>query len=728
MRPDPSDSLPRRQVRAIVRDGALVPDEPLDLPDGTPVQVLVPAAARPIPRVGILAELTRADWLILAGLTLLYALTRLAGITAFPIYFFCDEAIQTNLARQLLANGLRSADGVFLPPYFLNAEKWNLSLSVYIQLIAAIFAPQNSVFLTRATSAALSLLAPLAVALTLRLVFRARFWWAGALALTMMPAWFLHSRTAFETVMMVAFYACFLCCYLLYRTRGAAWLFPALVFGGMTFYAYANGQGVMLVSGVLLLISDLRYHWRQGWRVLLGAAGTLLLLVVPLLRFRALHPQAYADQMRYLDSYWTHSAPLGAKLATFAGTYLAGFNPAYWFLPNSIDLDRHRMLGIGHMPLLLLPFILVGLGVCLTQPRSPAHRAVLIAMLAAPFSAALVAISITRVLAMVVPAALLTAIGLDQCYRWLAPWLRYRLAAAAVALALGLSSLLLLRTALTQGPTWFSNYGLDGMQYGAQQLFGQAIPELLAEHPEAQLEVSPTWANNPNAFIEFFLTPQQASRVQMINIDAFTVSRKPLDPARQIFVMPSYEYERALREPKLIVGAPERVIRYPDGSPGFYVLRLDYVKNVDAIFAADRAARARLVEEPLDVGGPLVVAHSMLDIGAAANIFDGDPHTLMRGLEANPLIVELRFGAPRSVGGVTLTVASMDLRLRLIATPTDGGPPITAEQTFTGLPPDPTVQLDLPGGATPLKTLRLEIEQIGAGEVAHVHVRELALR
>ncbi|MEI7772272.1 MAG: antitoxin family protein [Chloroflexales bacterium] len=746
--PKPNAIPASRLVHAVYRDGAIHPDQPLDLPEGTPVQLIIPAGptlivtgeaaapaarraggpdlSRPLGRVGVLAELRVSDALTLAVGLLLYAITRLVGLTAFPIFFFCDEAIQTNLARALLANGLRSADGAFLPPYFLNAEKWNLSLSVYIHLIStAIFG--SSVFINRATSAVVSALALVAVALALRLVFQSRFWWAGPLALTVAPAWFLHSRTAFETVMMVAFYACFLCCYLLYRTRGAAWAFPAIIFGAMTFYAYTNGQGVMLVSGVLLLLADLRYHLRQGWRVIAGASGTLALAVVPLARFRMMQPDAYAVQLRALDSYWTHTIPLGEKLAAFGANYLAGMSPAYWFLPNTVDLDRHRMLGMGHLPLAMLPFILVGLGVCLTKLRSPTHRVVLVAVLAAPFSSALVAVSITRVLAMVVPAAILFALGLDRCYSWAAGRLRYGLAAGAVALALSASSLLMLRTALVDGPTWFTNYALDGMQYGAQQLFGEAIPDLLARDPDTQLLVSPTWANNPNAYIEFFLAPAQASRVQLINIDAFTVSRQPLDPARQIFIMPPYEYDRALRDAKFIVGPPERIIPYPDGTPGFYVVRMRYVDNVDAIFAADRVARAQLVEDQVDIGGPVTVAHSLLDIGAPANIFDGDPTTLMRGFEANPLIIELRFPHPRSIGGVTLTVASMDFTLRLIGTTTDG-PQVIAEQSYTGLPPDPTVSLDLPSGVHNLSALRLEILQAGAGEVAHVHVRELVLR
>lgn len=727
-----SETPQGRIVAGVYRGGAIYPQEPIDIPEGTAIQIVVPAeaAATAAPAPGwwaALAELRWRDALILAATLLLYLPTRLIGIAAFPIYFFCDEAIQTNLARQLLSNGLRGPDGTFLPPYFLNAEKWNLGLSIYVHLVStALFG--TSIFITRATSAAVSVLAVVAVALTLRLVFRSRFWWAGPLALAAAPAWFLHTRTAFETVMMVSFYACFLCCYLLYRTRGPGWLFPALLFGAMTFYAYANGQGVMLVSGVLLLLSDLRHHLRQGWRVLAAGAGALLLLALPFLRFRMMQPNDYASQLRHLDSYWVRSIPLPEKLATFGLKYLEGLNPAYWFLPNSVDLERHRMLGMGHLPLLLLPFILVGLGVCLTRLRSPIHRAVLIAVLAAPFSSALVAVSVTRVLAIMVPAAILTAIGLDRCYEWAAGRARYAVVAAAVALALGGSSLLMLRSALTSGPTWFTNYGLDGMQYGTEQIYAELIPELLAREPDTQLLVSPTWANNPNAFLDFFLTPEQIGRVRLVNVDAFTVSRQELDPARQIFVMPPYEYERAFQSGKFVIDPPERVLPYPDGRPGFYVVRMRYVDNVDELFAADRAARSQLVESQVDIGGPVTMAHSMLDNGGPGDLVDGDPNTLMRGFEANPLVVELRFPEPRDVGGVTLTVGSMDFTLRVIATPADGGPQIIAEQSYSGLPPDPTVELGLPSGTRSLSTLRLEVLQAGGGEVAHVHLRELALR
>ncbi|NTU81600.1 MAG: DUF104 domain-containing protein [Chloroflexales bacterium] len=736
-------------VRAVYDGEVLRPAEPLGLPPGTPVRIVVSpaipedaAAERPPPARGWAsrplawlapsraegaARLTRAELALLAAGLAFYALTRLVGLAAFPIYFFCDEAIQTTLARELLDSGLRDVNGVLLPPYFRNAEKWNLSLSVYIHALSVALFGQ-SVALTRGTSVAVSILGVAAVALTLRLVFRSGSWWVAPFALAAMPAWFLHSRTAFETTMMVSFYACFLCCYLLYRTRGPRWLLPALVFGAMTFYSYANGQGVMLVSGVLLLLCDLPYHLRQGWRVWALGAGALALLAVPLLRFRLLQPDAYAEQLRLLGSSWVSPLPLAAKLGTFGANYLQGLSPTYWFLYNTVDLERHRMRGMGHLGLWLAPFVLLGLVVCLRRLASPAHRAVLVAVLAAPFSAALVAIAITRTLAMVVPAAILAVLGLDQVAAWAGPRLRQRWVAAAAAAALAVICLTVTRAALVEGPTWFSDYGMGGMQYGARQLFAESIPEELARSPGTTLLVSPTWANNPNVFLPFFLTPAQSERVQLINIDAFTTSKLELDPARQLFVMPQDEYARANESGKFVLQPPERIISYPDGRPGFYFVRMAYVPNIDELFAADRAARARLVEDEATIGGQAArVAHSLLDMGQVANLFDGDPKTLARGAEANPFVLQLSFAEPRALSGVTLTTASMNFELTMRATPVDGEDAV-AGATFVDLPPDPTVRLDLPGGPRQVRELRLEIHQLNVPEVAHVHVRELELR
>jgi predicted DNA-binding antitoxin AbrB/MazE fold protein len=758
-------------IDAVYEDGVIKPLTPLELPAGTPITLQIatrvvatvvshadaviardrhsPQAA-PLPvaaqrqdrprlsnpgawlkaglaKAGLWAAFTRADAALLAFGLLVYSLTRFIGLTLFPIYFFCDEAIHPNLAADLAQNGFRDQMGTLLPPFFQNDQAWNLSLSVYIHLVTVVLFGK-SVFVTRATSVVVSILGAAAIALTLKLIFNIRSWWLGVLVLAITPAWFLHSRTAFETVLMVSFYACFLCAYLLYRYRDPRYLYLALLFGALTAYSYTNGQGVMLISGVLLLISDARYHLSQKRRLLVLAALLLALLALPLVRFRYLLPDATTNQLRGLYSYWFERIPLGQKLSMFGSNYLQGLSIGYWFFPNGDDLVRHRMKDMGNLPLLCLPFVLLGVWMCLRQWRSAAHRALLIAVLAAPFSAALVGIGITRVLAMVVPATLLACLGLDQALAWL----RKRAPRSYLPLAMGCGALMtvmsfgMLRTALVDGPTWYSDYGLEGMQYGAEQLFS-AIPDELEKSPQTHMHVSPNWANNPNTFLTFFLSEEQRNRVDTVNVDAFLTAKQDLDTS-QLFVMLADEYQRANASHKFVMQPPERIMAYPDGQPGFYFVRMRYADDADAIFAAERQARQVLQQDSATLDGQqILVRYSRIDTGQVADIFDGNDDSLIRGLEANPLVIELLFPSSRTVGQLGLTVASMDFKLKVIATSADGSTLRETTEEYRDLPSDPHVDLALPGGAQPVSKLRIEITNLNQGEVANIHVRELSL-
>ena len=72
----------------------------------------------------------------LFGLALLvYLSTRLIGLLDFPIYFFTDEAAQTVLAADLVRDNFKNEDKTFLPTYFKNGGQYNLSVSVYAQVI-----------------------------------------------------------------------------------------------------------------------------------------------------------------------------------------------------------------------------------------------------------------------------------------------------------------------------------------------------------------------------------------------------------------------------------------------------------------------------------------------------------------------------------------------------------------------------------------------------------------
>jgi 4-amino-4-deoxy-L-arabinose transferase-like glycosyltransferase len=726
-------------VDAVYQDGVLKPVEPLDLVQDTRVRVTIEAVIEaeeasvvaapgrvPAVSLGRLSAVLSLEWALFILALVVYGVTRLWALDQFPIYFFSDEAIQPVLAYDLLRRGLRDFEGTLLPTYFKNAQLWNLSLSVYIHAITvALFG--KSIVVTRATSAVVSLFGAAAVGLILKFGFQSRIWWAGALLMAVTPAWFLHSRTAFETVMMVSFYAWFLLCYLLYRTRSPRFLYPSLVFGAAAFYAYAGGQAIVVATGALLLLSDLRYHLRN-WRTALLGVLLLVVLILPYVRFQLQHPTEVGYHLRVLDSYWLKTIPIEEKLERFRQLYFYGLSPGYWFFPHVHDLPRHRMDGSGHIRVEVLPLVLVGLGVCLWRVRSSPHRLVLIAGLATPLGGAIVGVGITRVLSFVVPANLLAALGLDFILSWIRPRALQIIASLLIFGVLTTGALWMLRWSLVDGPLWWHDYGLGGMQWGAKQLFADAIPEYLARDPNTQLLVTPTWANGTDVYPRFFLSEEQRTRVQMLNVDYFMERKRDLDP-NALFVMTGSEYQRALSSRKFKPIQVERVINYPDGSPGFYFAHLAYADNVDQVFAAEREARRWLVEGQVRIGDQMVrVRHSMLDAGQLKDMFDGDWFTLARGMEANPFVIELIFPQPRPVSGVAGDFGSMEFTWTVELYPTDAEEPISHTSTYRGLPPDPHVEVIFEGGPREVTKIRMEILNIHEGEIAKIHIRELALR
>ncbi len=509
---------PRRKrfkTDATYADGVLRPVGPLDLAENAAVRLTVEEKPAPkeVPSRSeseLLRRSSRLAWILFWLSLSVYVVTRLWGITRFPIYFFTDEAANPLFAQDLIEHGFKNAQGVSFPLYFeLAANRIGPLLSVYIHLITSALLGK-SVLVTRATQALMSVLAAVSIALTLKQVFKARFWWAGVLLLAMAPTWFLHSRTGFETVIAASFYGCFLLFYLLYRMRSPRFIFPAIVFGAATFYTYSNGQMIMAAAGLLLGLTDIRYHLKH-WRTNVFAVALIAVLAIPALRFRMNDPEAFTKHLRALDSYWFRDTPLKTKLLQFAETYAYGLSPNYWFIPNEHDLARHRMLGYGNLNVYLLPIFLLGVGVSLwrTFKGSAPHRILLLATIATSAGAALADIALTRVMAFVVPATILIALGIEFVLDLVRQWINERVLAIALFVLLTIPSLLMTRDALVNGPLWYRDYALYGMQYGATQLFGEAIPEYLRDHPDTRLMVSPTWANGTDNFIRFFLTKDQ---------------------------------------------------------------------------------------------------------------------------------------------------------------------------------------------------------------------------
>jgi hypothetical protein len=451
-------------------------------------------------------------------------------------------------------------------------------------------------------------------------------------------------------------------------------------------------------------------------------------LAIPAIEFRLGHPQAISTHLKVVGSYWYQDIPLQGKALLFIQKYLYGLSPQYWYFPNTQDLVRHRMAGFGQMQTAVLPFVGLGLIVSLTRWRSSPHRAVILAGLAAPAGAALVDVGIARVLAYIIPANLLAAIGLEWLLdRWKGR-LPYRVTAPVLFIGLVWANFALLRTALVDGPLWFRDYGLYGMQYGARQLFEEAIPEYLARDTQAKILVSSTWANGTDNLLRFFLTQEELQRVRMDGVQTYLFKYLPLDE-RMIFIMTPGEYAQAIDNPKFSSVIVEKVIPYPDGRPGFYFARLWYAEDAEAIFAAEKEARRQLATATVSLDGQAVVLrHSQIDMGKPDSMFDNDSFTLMRGLEANPFILEFNFPEQRHVSGLDADFGLVNLTLTASLYPDPDLDPAVFSATYL-MANTANSQVDMPFDNAPdrITKLRLEVLNTASGDTANIHIRELHL-
>ncbi len=488
-----------------------------------------------------------------------YAFTRFANIADFPIYFFSDEAVHTLQAQNLLRNGLSDSAGRFLPPYFANGVYWSLSLTVYVHALGqALFG--HSIEIVRATSALFTLFGAAAIGLSTKLAFNQKWWWLGVLFLGATPAWFLHSRTAFETPLMASCYAGFLLFYLLYRARDPRFLLPAIACGALTFYAYTNGQGVMLVTGLLLLISDLRYHLRHKRIALMGLV-MIAIVALPYARFRAEQPDAMANQLRILDSYWFLPISFGEKLGRFASEYLHGLSPFYWFLQNNRDLDRHVMKGYGHIAVWALPFWVAGLWVCIRNFKSAMHRVVLIALLAAPFGSAIAGSSRHPCAGFCHPIGLGVRIGCGVVDWVVARTTHARLRRCCRLGCVGLCNTMDVARCAAERPNVV--HQLRPVQHAmgrAPIIRASRARHILRQNPDRRLVISPTWTNGTDTVMRFFeLDPKDTQRVQLLNIDYY-LQRKQVMDSSTTFVMLADEVDRADKSGKFSPILVEKII------------------------------------------------------------------------------------------------------------------------------------------------------------------------
>lgn len=660
--------------------------------------------------------------------TTTYLVTHFVRLEDFPVYFLFDEAVQACLADDYVASGFHGPEGERFPTFFPVAWDASISTSVYLQILAIMVAGARSIWLSRLVSALVGCLLPISLAWALRSVFRVRWWWLGILVAAAIPTWFLHARTALATPFLVSFYALMVAAYLRFRT-GSPWLiYLSVCAGGLAFYSYGAGQVVVPATAAALVLSSARYHLRL-WRHSLAAALLFVVILSPAVVFRIRHPQLLDQQLAATSSSLLSGRTWQQRVGAVAAAYGTQINPAFWFFDHE-QLSRHRMLGYGHLSLWMLPFFVVGLGRALWQIRDVRYRIVVVALAVAPVAGAIAAPSVGRGMVMIVPAALLVSIGLNDV---LAAVMRTGRAAAApivVATCIVAYCGYMLGDALYRGPTWYSDYGLYGQQWGARELFARAIPDYLAAHPRDVVSVSADWANGADIFPRFFGSPPQVTMggIRPLVEQRYNETPLPLDET-MVFVAEAEALPSIRSSARFATLRTVYTLTRPDGQPGFVFLKATYRPDLPAVLAKEVIERRKPVPDTVTIDklGNVAVLASRADLGSIQAAFDGDSHSVVRGLEANPFVVEISIAGKGRLHGLRVECAAAAYRVTAVVTGAgaDAGRRIQREVEVVRLG-DHTVAL-IEFESILAATVRLEIldTQAPAADPAHVHLYEV---
>jgi 4-amino-4-deoxy-L-arabinose transferase-like glycosyltransferase len=176
---------------------------------------------------------------------------------------------------------------------------------------------------------------------------------------------------------------------------------------------------------------------------------------------------------------------------------------------------------------------------------------------------------------------------------------------------------------------------------------------------------------------------------------------------------------------------PAQLYTSKTGLPVFYAASLHRELAGDSNNQPSSPDDAQLESQLIDIQGQTFQVHySPLDIGEIANIFDGNDETLMRGRDANPLVIVLQFASPRTIHQISLTLATMP-HAQITVELTDGSGNTTSfARDFIELEGAPVVDLPFEDGPVQVQRLRVEIRDLAPrpDEAPHIHVRELRMQ
>lgn len=126
-------------------------------------------------------------------------------------------------------------------------------------------------------------------------------------------------------------------------------------------------------------------------------------------------------------------------------------------------------------------------------------------------------------------------------------------------------------------------------------------------------------------------------------------------------------------------------------------------------------------------GSPVVINHSLLDIGGPEALVDGESSSPARAAKANPFVIDVAFLQPRNVRKASVQIQTIVAVKVFVTVTTAQGESETTAYDFFDSGPNPVLTFDIADGATPISDIKFEIvdKRVMPGDGYHMHVFEV---
>ena len=323
---------------------------------------------------------------VLGTLLLLAGAAYFFEVPAHPPGFAIDESSICYNAYTISQKGCDEY-GQSWPLFFRAFGEYKNPTIIYI--LAALFRLTGpSIFLARLLCAVSGMVSALLIGL---LAWRMTRRWVTTAVVTigalLTPWLFECSRLVFE----VAIYPALVVLFLLVAWRASSrsrWNWSDVFGLGVTLALLTYSSSIGRLFAPLIALGLGVFVNRSRWRAVLAAWGSYGLLLVPLLIFHRLHPDALTGRFKAL-TYFSPDDSLGTSLSQFGRHYLANVDPLRWLITGESDIRDH-LQGMGSLLAASVCLAILGLIIVLRHHRHEAWwRFLIFSLIVAPVPASL---------------------------------------------------------------------------------------------------------------------------------------------------------------------------------------------------------------------------------------------------------------------------------------------------------------------------------------------------